>query len=126
MWYRRRVFCELLESLVRSRFLRRKSNGKYVRASADWKLIYPLSGVVPVFFGAPSGIVQSTRGGARMRGSRDWPADYDDAEGNDSVTALAKRMLTESVEQPEIEWITTESLYASEPPEDDDDLEPTI
>ena len=26
---------ELLESLVRSRFLRRKSNGKYVRASAD-------------------------------------------------------------------------------------------
>jgi hypothetical protein len=26
---------ELLESLVKSRFLRRKANGKYVRASAD-------------------------------------------------------------------------------------------
>lgn len=61
-----------------------------------------------------------------MRDSREWPADYDDAEGNDTVTALAKRMLTESAEQPGIEWITTESVYAPEPPDDDGDSESTI
>jgi hypothetical protein len=60
-----------------------------------------------------------------MRSSREWPADYDDADGNDTVTALAKQMLTEPAEYPEIEWITTESAYAPEPDEDRDS-EPII
>jgi hypothetical protein len=36
LWQVDRALCgELLESLVEARFLRRKSNGRYVRASAD-------------------------------------------------------------------------------------------
>jgi hypothetical protein len=36
LWQVDRALCgELLESLVQARFLKRKSNGRYVRASAD-------------------------------------------------------------------------------------------
>jgi hypothetical protein len=61
-----------------------------------------------------------------MRDFLEWPADYDDAAGDDTVTALAKRTLAEFAEQPGIELITVESVYAPEHSDDDGDSEPTI
>ncbi|MNC90292.1 hypothetical protein D3C83_63740 [compost metagenome] len=51
---------------------------------------------------------------------------YDDAGGDDAVTALAKRTLAGVVEPPEIELITVEPGDEPEQWDDEGDWEPTI
>jgi hypothetical protein len=59
-----------------------------------------------------------------MRDALDWPSNYyHDTDSDDDVNALARRMLSASAEEPDIELITVDSAYAAEESDDEDDSE---